>query len=234
MTKLFRVGSDGLVAARPTRLATESQLEDWIFADASIIGLDVLIVGRQVITDHGGRIDLLAIERSGNLAVIELKRDRTPREVIAQALDYASWVAKLTTVEVHRIARQHLAEKFETAFRTRFDESLPESLNETHSIVIVASEFDASSRRIVEYLAEQGGIAINTAFFAAFEDAGHTYVATDWLLDQEAVIERSVDRSRAPWSGLWYANIDDGRSRAWEDMRRYGFVAAGGGRGFSG
>jgi len=25
--------------------------------------------------------------------LIELKRDRTPREIVAQALDYASWVS---------------------------------------------------------------------------------------------------------------------------------------------
>jgi hypothetical protein len=30
------------------------------------------------------------------LILIELKKDRTPREVVAQALDYASWAAELT------------------------------------------------------------------------------------------------------------------------------------------
>jgi len=45
----------------------------------------------------GGIIDLLCIDESGNLIVVELKRDKTPREVTAQTLDYASWVDSLTS-----------------------------------------------------------------------------------------------------------------------------------------
>jgi RecB family endonuclease NucS len=40
----------------------------------------------------GGRIDLLCINGDGDIVIVELKRDKTPREITAQALDYASWV----------------------------------------------------------------------------------------------------------------------------------------------
>jgi hypothetical protein len=33
----------------------------------------------------------------GRIHVIELKRDRTPREVVAQILDYGSWVPRTIT-----------------------------------------------------------------------------------------------------------------------------------------
>lgn len=46
------------------------------------------MIGRQVRTTHGGYIDLLALNQDGQLIVIELKRELTPREVVAQALDY--------------------------------------------------------------------------------------------------------------------------------------------------
>lgn len=60
------------------------------------------------------------------------------------------------------------------------------------------------------------------------------YLAADWLMDQDEVVERTERRAKSPWSGLWYVNAGDGPSRAWEDMRRLGFVAAGGGRTYSG
>lgn len=49
-----------------------------------------MLIGRQESTELGGRIDLLAIAPDASLVLIELKRDRTPRDVVAQALDYAS------------------------------------------------------------------------------------------------------------------------------------------------
>ena len=38
---------------------------------------------------------LLAVDAGGDLYAIELNRDRTPREVVAQVLDYGSWVKDL-------------------------------------------------------------------------------------------------------------------------------------------
>jgi RecB family endonuclease NucS len=84
---------DGIPAKlEPSQLPNESQLEDLLAKDISILGLDLLVVGRQVVTAYGKKIDLLAIDQDGALYVIELKRDKTPREVVAQALDYGSWV----------------------------------------------------------------------------------------------------------------------------------------------
>jgi len=56
-----------------------------------------MVIGRQEETGHGGRIDLLGIAPDGTLVPIEVNRSRTPREVLAQALDYAGWVEGLKT-----------------------------------------------------------------------------------------------------------------------------------------
>src|SRR5436190_1136785 len=64
-------------------------LEGWLASDPSIIRPGLKVIGRQVST-RSGPLDLLAIDRSGSLTVIELKRDKLPREALAQAIDYAS------------------------------------------------------------------------------------------------------------------------------------------------
>ncbi len=233
MTRLYQFSENGLVPISRGQLANEQMLEDWLARQPDLLGMDLLVIGRQVLTDFGGRIDLLGIDDSGNLVVVELKRDRTPREIIAQVLDYASWVSTLSTRQVHEIGLNHLGRKLELTFREHFGAPLPQTLNETHTLLIVASTFDASSQRIVRYLSEEHDISINTVFFSVFNENGRMMLATDWLLDQTEVVERSEAKKQAPWSGLWYVNVGDGPNRAWDDMRRYGFVAAGGGEKYS-
>lgn len=233
MTTLYKVSKGKLESVNRSALANENMLEGWIAENPKLIGLDVHVIGTQVSTDHGGRIDILAIDREGDLTVIELKRDKTPRDIVAQILDYASWVSTLSTRRIHEIAKGKNGKKLEDTFNEYFDAPLPENLNENLSMVIVASEFDPSSRRIVEYLAEKHGISINSVFFNVFKEGSETYLTTDWLLDQQEVIERSETRTKAPWSGYWYVNAGEDHNRSWEDMRKYGFIGAGGGRYFS-
>lgn len=228
MTSLFRISAEQeLVPVARARLGNEALIESWVAKDPSLIGLDILVLGTQVVTDHGGRIDLLGMDADGNLVVVELKRDRTPRDVVAQVLDYASWICQLTPRQVGEIAMMKLRRPLEEAFRERFDAPLPDAINTSHSMVIVASEFDSSSKRIVEYLAEQHGLSINAAFFNVFEEDGQQYLATDWLLDQETVVERAEARDKEPWTGVWYVNAGEGPTRTWADQQRYSFTSAG-------
>jgi hypothetical protein len=42
------------------QLPKEDMLEMWIAKDLNLLGLNTLVIGRQVVTDFGGRIDILA------------------------------------------------------------------------------------------------------------------------------------------------------------------------------
>lgn len=234
MTNLFEVSDGQLKAVPKSALATEEQIENWVADNPAILGLDVLIIGRQVVIESRGRLDLLGLDASGNLVILELKRDRTPREIVAQVLDYASWAVGLTTRDVHDIANRFLTAPLPAAFLKRFDRALPETLNGDHRMVIIAGELDSTTDRIVQYLAERHDLSINVALFRVFQHGAQQLLATDWQLDPEEVEERSASKVRAPWTGYWYVNVGEGDSRAWEDMRRYGFVASGGGRFYSG
>jgi hypothetical protein len=132
MTNLYQAKDDGLVPVTRKRLANEDQLQCWIASNPRLAGLDALVLGREITTEFGGRIDVFALDREGNTIIIECKRDRTPRDIVAQILDYASWVSKLSTRQVHEIARNQLGKPLEAGFQERFGIPLPESLNERH------------------------------------------------------------------------------------------------------
>ena len=51
---------------------------------------------------------------------MERKRDRTPTEVTAQALDYASWVVSLSNERVTAIAADHLDHGLDAVFSSKF------------------------------------------------------------------------------------------------------------------
>jgi len=64
------------------------ELEELIATNPAIIGSDLRIICRQVST-KSGPLDLLAIDKVGNLVIVEFKRDKLLRKVLAQAIDYA-------------------------------------------------------------------------------------------------------------------------------------------------
>ena len=191
--RLWEIGPDRKLAEiTPRHSGLEELLEDWLASDISVVDPGLMVIGKQVITGYHGRIDLLCIEGNGDLVVVELKRGRTPREVTAQALDYASWVKDLTYDEVVTIADRYLggSGKLEEAFRERFDADLPEQLNQGHRSLVVADSMDASTGRIVRYLAGLD-VPINVATVQHFRDGGgRELLAQVYLIEPEEVRPR--------------------------------------------
>jgi hypothetical protein len=60
-----------------------------VVAAPRLLSEEWMLIGRQEDTGFGGRVDLLAVAPDGAVVLVELKRDRTPREVVGQAVDYA-------------------------------------------------------------------------------------------------------------------------------------------------
>ena len=218
-----------------SKLDTEKDLEDMIAARPDMISSGWMLIGRQVRTSYGGIIDLLAIAPDGSLVLIELKRDKTPREIVAQALDYASWMANLKPDKIAKIYAsfepgKSLANAFESRFKAKLDE---ETMNETHQIIIVAAVLDDATERILGYLNAKG-IAINALFFQVFLHGTEKFLSRAWLIDPgetqlNAATTIEENGKKQEWNGEYYASFGDAESRSWEDARKYGFISAGGG-----
>lgn len=235
---IWQMSESGPVPLEPSQLKLESRLEDMLLADPSMIGVNLLVLGRQVRTEYGGFIDLLGIDSDGRVHVLELKRDMTPRDVVAQTLDYGSWVQKLTLQDLEQVYAEHNADEvsLEEQFAQRFDTPVPDVVNAEQQFTIVASALDPASDRIVEFLAESYGVPINAVFFRHFADAGREYLARTWLLDPTEAETKTARASRSkmkPWNGRDFyvvlGRVDQQGGERWPLSREYGLLCAGGG-----
>ena len=236
---IWRMTESGPVRLQFSALDLESRLEDMILADPTLVGLDVLVIGRQVPTTYGGFVDLVAVDVDGHLHLLDLKRDRTPREVVAQLLDYGSWAQGLSLQDISEIYAAKNNAELDDAFADRFASPLPDVVNADQQLTIIASELDPASDRIVEYLAERYGVPINAVFFRHFADRDDTYLARTWLLEPEEITATTTAKrstKQRPWNGRDFyvvlGNLQKGTDR-WDFARRYGLIGAGGGSWYS-
>ena len=216
--RLWEIGAGNLPVEIPTdQIEREKTLEAWLENDISMLDSSLMVIGRQVSTDFGRVIDLLCIDGSGHIVVVELKKGRTSRDVTAQALEYAAWVQNLPYSRIKRIADDYLAGRsqgltldvaFQETFGTRLTELMdadPSTLDDhvlEHHILIVAETMDASTEQIVSYLSDRK-ISINAVTVQHFtSDDGRELIAQVFLLEPEmaAAKKQSVSpRSRPPY-----------------------------------
>ena len=197
--RLWEVMSDGEIEEiKGNDINLERQLEGWLASDISALDPDLLVIGKRVRTDFGTEIDLLCLDSAGDTVVVELKKGRTPREVTAQALDYASWVRELSRQRLSDIADQHFGKpgSLDSAFQEQFEKPLPDELNLDHRSLVVAESIDASTERIVRYLSSLK-VPINVATVQHFRDKdGRSFLAQVYLIEAEEAEAKSRSVSR--------------------------------------
>ncbi|WP_235040672.1 hypothetical protein [Vreelandella profundi] len=145
---------------------------------------------------------------------------------MAQSIDYASWIVTLADYQLidiyqqfaERYSRTHdtLGEALEAKFGLSLDGV---TLNESHQMVVAATQLDASSERIINYLNEYAQLSINAMFFSAFEDNGNRYLSRAWMIDPDEPTKPVARKTnKEPWNGGFYASFGD--DRPWELARR--------------
>lgn len=232
--------ADNISEIKTSAIDSEQQLEDILEKHIEIIDENLLIIGRQVKTSFNHYIDLVAIDNTGALVIIELKKDKTPRDVVAQGLDYASWVQQLWPEDVAGIFEDYdekylkKGQSLDVLFNKKFNSKLIEDeINESHRIIIVTTEVDTSTERIIKYLNESE-VPINIVFFKIFEDNGKKYLSKVWMIDPYDISNISKPKqSKEPWNGEYYVSFGHSENRDWNDAVKYGFISAGGGLWYS-
>lgn len=91
-------------------MSERENLQEWIAKEPSSLGEDLLIIQKEFdgFSDTRERLDLLALDKLGNLVIIENKLDDSGRDVTWQAIKYASYCSSLTKQDIIEIYQRYL------------------------------------------------------------------------------------------------------------------------------
>jgi hypothetical protein len=125
-------------------------LQEWIANDPSMLGEELLIIQKEFrgFNETNERLDLLALDKQGNLVIIENKLDDSGKDVTWQVIKYASYCSGLTKQEILSIYQDYLktsaiaAEKISEFFDNKdiSEIALNQGLN-SQRLVLVAANF---------------------------------------------------------------------------------------------
>ncbi len=92
------------------KIRERAHLQEWIAGNPDVFGEELLIIQKEFdgFNETSERLDLLALDKEGNLIIIENKLDDSGRNVVWQALKYVSYCSTLTTEQILNIYDKYL------------------------------------------------------------------------------------------------------------------------------
>lgn len=143
-------------------LKETEHLEKWIKTRPEILGEDILIIGEQVYT-KSEPLDFLAIDNNGNIVVVELKRDKLARVVLAQAIDYASDLATWDIDKLSEVCISYTGNSLEDHISAHFENTEIDDLtiNQTQRLLLVGFSIEEQLSRMIEWLSNNFDMSVN-------------------------------------------------------------------------
>lgn len=167
-------------------------MEKWLKTESEILGNDIRIIGEQVYT-LSGPLDYLGIDKKGNLVIIELKRDRLPREALAQAIDYASDISSWERDKINEVCFNYTSQSLDDFITENFENIDIDnfSINDSQRLLLVGFSIDSALSRMIEWLSDKYDLVINAILLK--------YIRTssgNELLSRTAIIPEEVENAK--------------------------------------
>ena len=173
------------------RLSERNDLQEWIIYNPLILGESLLIIQKEFdgFSETNERLDLLALDDSGRLVVIENKLDDSGRDVVWQALKYVSYCATLTKSEISDIyqrylgssgnAQDNIAEFYD---EQDFDSVRLNSVEGDQRIILVAANFRKEVTSTVLWLRNYHSVDITCIKVAPYKDGEKLYLDVEQII----------------------------------------------------
>ncbi len=168
-------------------------LEKWIKTQPEILGNDILIIGEQVYT-KSGPLDFLGIDNNGNIVIIELKRDKLARVVLAQAIDYASDLAKWDIEKLSEVCISYTGNSLEEHLSNNFEDIKIDELtiNQSQRLLLVGFSIEEPLNRMIEWLSNNFDLGINAIILNYVKTSkGNELLSRTVTIPEEVAKEKS-------------------------------------------
>lgn len=95
------------------KFSERNHLQEWIEKQPDIFGEELLIIQKEFdgFDETKERLDLLALDKGGNLVIIENKLDDSGRDVVWQSIKYASYCSALSKTNILEIYQKYLSKQ---------------------------------------------------------------------------------------------------------------------------
>ena len=135
---------------------------------------------------------MLGVDRAGDVVVVELKRDRSPRDTIAQALEYASFVEHLGAGQLEGVLRSYINDELASLaeyHREHFQlGDAAVAFNKDQRIVVIGQRITPEIRQTASFLCSKG-IRVTCVEFTFFRSQEGSR-----LMSQEIVVGEESQR----------------------------------------
>lgn len=171
-------------------------LEKWIKTKPEILGNDILIIGEQVYT-KSGPLDFLGIDNNGNLVIVELKREKLARVVLAQAIDYASDLANWDIEKISETCMAYTGNSLEDYMTANFENLEIDDLtvNQSQRLLLVGFSIEESLGRMIEWLSDNFDMAINAVILNYVKTSnGAELLSRTVTIPEEVAKEKSIKK----------------------------------------
>ncbi len=225
---LYEVTDEELVPFRRISSGSdlyEREIEDLMWDNIEAFTGEALFrVCRQPTLGTGGRPDIVALDRSGRVHVIEIKRD-IDRGQLAQCLEYAGW-AKGTNLDELAGMFHEGQDEFFSAWTEFTESTAPQLVSNSPRLTLVARDFDDRTAGALDFLTDSN-LPISVLRVTVYEDQERRrFVDIDG--DHEPEWEITSVSPESATSGRTPVHLKiDGRRVQISDLMDHGLLAAG-------
>lgn len=193
----------------------EKDFENWL-ENSPFVLLDeddedtIFWIGRQstaLIGETSKYPDLIGLDSSGNLVIAELKKGKTPRDVVAQVLEYSAWGSSLSYENLDEIAKNYFRDKesyknlslnkiYEDIICPDSEEKVEISFNENQRLFIVAEEISPIVKEVSNHLRNSYSINITCLEYTVSKSKkGEYIISTEKIVGHNTVISKKQKKT---------------------------------------